>query len=73
MIREIKNRVLLIMEMSKTKKHPKKMLELSIIELKNLIGKKYKVTRRLPELSIAETKIFRTKKRAKALFNKWLE
>jgi len=36
-------------------------------------GKKFKVTRRLPEMSVAETKIFRSKKNAKKLFDDWLK
>lgn len=35
----------------------------SLIELKNGIGTRFKVTRRLPEMSVAETKMFRTKKK----------
>jgi len=41
--------------------------EASIIELKKNGRKKYKVTRRFPEMSISETKIFRSKKKASAL------
>ncbi len=33
---------------------------------------KYKVTRRIPELSIAETKIFNSKEEAKRQFEEWL-
>lgn len=47
--------------------------EISIIEFKNHIGKKYKVTRRLPDMSIAETKIFASKEEAKRQFQEWLE
>lgn len=36
-------------------------------------GKKYKVTRRLPYLSIAETKIFRSKDLAKKQVDDWLK
>ncbi len=53
--------------------HPIKSWEVSIVELQDFLGKKYKVTRRLPEMSVAETKIFRNKKKAKELFYKWLE
>ena len=52
-----------------TKKHPIKKWEVSIMELQNHIGKKFKVTRRLPEMSVAETKVFTTKKKAKRLFD----
>ena len=43
------------------------------MELQNHIGKKFKVTRRLPEMSVAETKVFATKKKAKRLFDEWLK
>ncbi len=43
------------------------------MELHNSKGKKYVVTRRLPELFIAETKTFRSKKKAKELFDMWLK
>ena len=59
--------------MVKIKKHPFKKWEISIIELKDNKGKKYKVTRRIPELSIAETKVFMSKKTAKKKFNEWLK
>lgn len=45
---------------------------LGAVELKNHTGKKYKVTGRCPESSIAETKIFRSKKQAKKQFDGWL-
>lgn len=35
-------------------------------------GYKYKVTRRLPELSLDETRFFRTKKQAEEQRQKWL-
>ncbi len=50
-----------------------KKWEVSMIELENHVSKKYKVTRRLPEMSVAETKVFRTKKKAKNQFEEWLE
>ena len=59
--------------MPKTKKHPTKKWEVSISEFQNRIGKKFKVTRRLSEMSVAETKIFRSKKRAKKKFDDWLK
>ena len=58
--------------MKKTKKHPFNKGEISSIELEDSDGKKYKVTRRLPELSVAETKLFSSKKEAKKQFNEWL-
>jgi predicted transcriptional regulator len=50
----------------------KKTWEVSLIELTNKIGKKYKVTRIFPELSISETKVFRTKKAAEKQIMIWL-
>ena len=59
--------------MTKIKKYLTKKWEISILEVKNHKGKKYKVTRRIPEFSIAETKIFKSKKKAKKQFNEWLK
>jgi len=59
--------------MAKIKKHLVKKWEVSIIELQNNIGKKFKVTRRIPELSVVETKLFRSKKKAKKQFDDWLK
>ncbi len=47
--------------------------EVTIMELENSIGKKYKVTRRFPEFKISETMMFRSKESAKKQFEKWLE
>ena len=47
--------------------------EVSIIEIENHVGKKYKVTRKIPDMSVAETKILRTKEEAKKQFDEWLE
>jgi hypothetical protein len=47
--------------------------EITILALKNSIGKFYKVTRKLAELSISETKTFRSKKSAKKQLEEWLE
>ena len=47
--------------------------EVTIIELENAIGKKFKVTRRIPDLSVAETKVFRKKEEAKEQFEEWLD
>lgn len=49
----------------KIKKHFNKKWEVSIIELEDDEGIKYKVTRRIPEMSVAETKIFRSKEEAR--------
>jgi hypothetical protein len=46
--------------------------EVTIAEFEDVDGKKYKVTRRLPELFVAETKIFRLKEAAKKQFDEWL-
>ena len=59
--------------MAEFKKHLTKEWEISIAEFKNQKGKKYKVTRRLPDLSVSETKIFRSKEEAKKQFDDWLE
>ncbi len=45
-----------------------KKWEVSIIEIENSIGKKYKVMKRIPEMSVAETKVFRSKEDAKKQF-----
>jgi hypothetical protein len=55
-----------------SKKHETKKWEVSIIELQNGVGKRYKVTRKIPELSVSETKFFRSKKTAIQKFNEWL-
>ena len=54
-------------------KHLTKKWEISIMEIKDEEGTKFKVTRRLPEMAVAETKIFRNKKMAKKLFYQWLK
>lgn len=59
--------------MKKTEKHPIKKWEIPIIEVEDQFGKKYKVTRRLPDLSVAETKVFRSKEEAKKQFEEWLK
>jgi hypothetical protein len=59
--------------MTEIKKHFTKKWEVSIIELQNHEGNKFKVTRRLPELAVSETKIFKTKEDAKRQFEEWLE
>lgn len=47
-----------------TKKHPVKKWEISIMEIQGPKGRKFKVTRRLAEMSVAETKIVTTKNKA---------
>jgi len=54
--------------MKETQKHPSKKWEIHIIEFENHDGKKYKVTRRLPNMSVAETKVFKSKEEAKKQF-----
>ncbi len=49
----------------KIKKHFNKKWEVSIIELEDDEGIKYKVTRRIPEMSVAETKVFESKEEAR--------
>ena len=56
-----------------TKKHPIKKWEVSIAEFQEDVGLKYKVTRRLPEMSVAETRVFTNKEEAKKLFDEWLK
>ena len=59
--------------MVETKKHLTKKWEISIIKFRNDWGIKYKLTRRIPDLSAAETKIFRSKEKAKEQFTEWLK
>jgi len=59
--------------MVRTKKHLTKKWEISFMEFKNNKGKKFKLTRRLPNLSVSETKFFRSKKKAKKQFDDWLK
>ena len=59
--------------MKQFRKHSIKKWEISVIEIESLNGKKYKVTRSLPELLIAETKNFKSKEKARQKFNEWLQ
>lgn len=59
--------------MSIDKKHHIKKWGVSFIELENLDKKQYKVTRRIPELSVSETKIFEKTEDAKRQFDSWLK
>lgn len=54
------------------KKHFAKKWEISFIELINGVETKYKVTRKIPELSISETILFKSKEKAKKKFEEWL-
>jgi len=47
--------------------------EVSLKEFKDFEGIKYKVTRRLTEYSIAETKILTSKEKAIQQLNEWLQ
>ena len=58
--------------MNKTKTHPTKKWEVSIMVLDTKTGKKFKVTRRLPDLSVAETKVVNSSKEAEKQFEEWL-
>jgi hypothetical protein len=53
-------------------KHPTKKWEVSIAEFVEEERVVYKVTRRLPEMTVAETKVFDSKEEAKKQFNDWL-
>ena len=54
------------------KKHPLKRWELSMTEFEAENEKHYKVTRRIPSMSVAETKVFSSKEEAKRQFDEWL-
>lgn len=45
----------------------------SILELEDNEGRLYKVNKRIPEFSVAETKMFRNKKEAIKQFKEWLK
>lgn len=57
----------------KSKKNTITLWEVSILQFKDDFGIKYKVTRRLPEMLVAETIIFNSKKEARELFDEWLK
>ena len=59
--------------MPKTEMHQTKKWEVSFAEIENRRGKLFKVTRRLPAMAVAETKVFRSKEQALRQFNEWLE
>mgnify|MGYP001576764743 CR=1 FL=1 len=59
--------------MTETKQHPFKKWEVSITEIQEGRTVKYKVTRRIAVLSVAETKIFTSKEEARKQFETWLE
>ena len=55
-----------------TQQHPFQKWEVSIMEIKENNIIKYKVTKRLPEMSVAETKIFSSKEDALHQVKEWL-
>ena len=59
--------------MKEAKQHWKKKWEVSFMELENACGKKFKVARRLPEMNVAETRVFHSKESAKKQFEEWLK
>ena len=59
--------------MEERKRSVKTKWEVSIIEVEDQHGVQYKVTRSIPDLKVAETKMFRSKEEAKRQFDVWLE
>ncbi len=59
--------------MARIKEVITKKLEVSIVEFQNDVGKKFKVTRRIPSIAVAETKVFISKEEAKKQFEDWLD
>ena len=55
------------------KKHSYKKWEVSISEYETPTGKEWKVTRRLAEMSVAETRIFKSKEEAMQQYEAWLQ
>lgn len=55
------------------KKHPYKKWEVSISEYETSTVKEWKVTRRLAEMSVAETKVFTSKGEAIRQYEEWLQ
>ena len=58
--------------MTPIREHPFKKWEVSIMEIHQNGSVVYKVTRRLAEMEVAETKIFGSKEKAKEQFDEWL-
>ena len=54
------------------RKHPFKKWEVSMSEFETSNGPEWKVTRRLPELTVAETKVFKSKEEAIKQYEEWL-
>ena len=59
--------------MAEIQEHSTKKWEVSIAEGENGVGKLYKVTKHVPDLSVSETKVFRSKEEAKKQFDEWLK
>jgi hypothetical protein len=55
------------------KKHPYKKWEVSISEYETPSGSEWKVTRRLAEMSVAETRVFKSKEEAMRQYEEWLQ
>lgn len=47
--------------------------EITILEFEDSVGKKFKVTRRIPAYTISETKIFDSKEKAQQQIQEWLD
>jgi hypothetical protein len=47
--------------------------EVSILILRTKTGTQYKVTRRIPELHVAETRLFSSRDEARSQFDDWLK
>lgn len=48
-------------------------IEVTIMELENTVGKLYKVSKRVPEFGVSETKVFRLKEDALRQMEFWLQ
>ena len=59
--------------MDETRKSSTTRWEVSILEIQENNKILYKITRRIPELNVAETKIFSSKIKAKEQFLEWLK
>lgn len=59
--------------MNKSKRSLGRKWIISLLELKDYEGEKFKVTRSIPALRVHETKIFGTKEEAKRQFEEWLK
>ena len=62
----------ILLDMVDIRIHPTKKWEVSILEFQEDEVVRYKVTRRLSEMAVAETKIFSSKKEALHQADEWL-